>query len=102
MDIQGEGELYEGNKKITRVRYNLSIEHDKLVADDFQGHTEIEGVRGGMGILSDINDTSINLYTLLHQTRTLHMDNGKKQDCIVTDVDRNRREITILLTGDFY
>jgi hypothetical protein len=39
-NLQGTGEVYEGNKKLAKVRYELSIKQEILTTEDFRGSQE--------------------------------------------------------------
>ncbi len=100
MNIQGEGEVYEGNQKRAKIRYDLSIEQEYPRTGTFDSSQEVEGQQSRNGSIY-VLEGKINLLDT-GKMLTLHMDDGRKQEFLITDGDVNTGRFLILLSGKFY
>ncbi|OGO19969.1 MAG: hypothetical protein A2Z15_06485 [Chloroflexi bacterium RBG_16_50_11] len=100
MNIQGTGNVYEGNQKRAKVRYDLSIEQEYLIAEDFGGSEVTKGGQSGSGIINVLEGKIELLNT--GNILTLHMDDGRKQEFVITDGDVNTGRFCIMLSGKFF
>ena len=95
---QGTGEVYEGNKKLAKVRYELNIEQEILTTEDFKGTQDVEGGQSRTGSIHVLEGRIAPPWEIL----TLHMADRRKVNFIITDGDVNTGRFPIELSGNFY
>jgi len=85
MNIQGIGEVYEGNQKRAKVRYDLSMEQEYQKTVAFDSSQVLPGLESGSGSIY-VLDGKITLEDM-GKIITLYMDDGKTENFLITDLD---------------
>jgi hypothetical protein len=98
--LKGVGEVYEGNKKLARVSYELDIERIILTVEDFQGSEEVEGGQSRTGSIK-VLEGQIGLLDT-GKMLILHLADGRKVEFRTTDGDIKTGCFPIELSGHFY
>jgi hypothetical protein len=69
----GQGKIYQEDKFIQTVNYNLIHYKEGLTANSFGGSSEVEGMRGIEGSLSGGQ-----FFNLVGERLTLHLNDGRR------------------------
>jgi hypothetical protein len=100
MNIQGIGEVYEGNQKRAKVRYDLSIEQKYKTAGDFGG-SEVRNIgQSGNGSIY-VMEGKLNLFDE-GKILSLHIEDGRKQDFRISGGNVNTGRFPIMLSGKLF
>ena len=97
---RGEGEVFENEKMLGRVSYQLIIHQDFEVVQNMgnKEKTEIEGLKSATGVL-----TGGNVIDLWNKGKlTLRLNDGRKIDVLIQHADISRGKIDVVATGGFY
>lgn len=95
----GLGEVWEANKKIAKVRYNLSVQQEILIQETFGSNQELEGHKMTTGSIFVLEGER----NLIGKNRlVLHMQDGRKVDFLIKSIYSSSGSYQVQQAGDFY
>jgi hypothetical protein len=96
---EGVGEVWEKDKKVAKVTYNLDVQQEILITESFNKTSELEGMKYISGSITILEGEK---HLIGRDKLTLNMQDGRKIDFFITHFNPMVDNIQIQPTGSFY